>query len=42
MHDVETYMGEIGKRCNTGIIDKKCSNLQMWNEEVGAPSTKIS
>ena len=40
MHDVETYMGEIGKRCNTRMIDKKCSNLQMWTEEVGAPSTK--
>lgn len=42
MHDVETYMGEIGKRCNTRILDKKESNLRTWIEEVGAPSTNVS
>ena len=42
MHDVETYMGEIGKRCNTRIVEKKNSNLRTWTEEVRAPSTSIS
>lgn len=42
MHDVETYMGEIGKRCNTRILDKKDKNLRTWTEEVGAPSTNVS
>lgn len=42
MHDVETYMGEIGKRCNTRIMDKKDSNLRTWTEEVRAPSTSVS
>ena len=41
MHDVETYMGEIGKRCNTRVLDKKDSNLRKWIEEVGAPSTNV-
>ena len=42
MHDVEAYMGEIGRRCNTRILDKKESNLRTWTEEVVAPSTNIS
>ena len=42
MHDVETYMGEIGKRCNTRLLDKKEANLRTWTEEVGAPSTNVS
>lgn len=42
MHDVESYMGDIGKRCNTRILDKKVSNLRTWTEEVGAPSTNVS
>ena len=42
MDEVESYMGEIGKRCNTRILDKKASNLRTWTEEVGAPSTKTS
>ncbi|KAF6241450.1 hypothetical protein HO173_000160 [Letharia columbiana] len=40
MHDLETYMGEISKRCNTRILDKKASNLRTWTEEVGAPNTE--
>ena len=42
MEEVENYMGEIGKRCNTRILDKKASNLRTWTEEVGAPSTNAS
>lgn len=42
MHMVETNMGEIGKRCNTRILEKKGSNLRAWSEDVGAPSTKIA
>ena len=42
MHDVETYMGQIGKRCNTRILEKKDSNLRTWTEEIGAPSTNVS
>ena len=42
MNDVETYMGQIGKRCNTRILEKKDSNLRTWTEEVGAPSTNVS
>ena len=42
MHDVETYMGQIGKRCNTRILEKKDSNLRKWTEEIGAPSTNVS
>lgn len=42
MHDVETYMAEIGKRCDTRVLDKKHSNLRVWTEEVGAPSTNVS
>ena len=41
MHDVENYMGEIGKRCNTRMLEKKGSNLRTWTEEIGAPSTKV-
>ena len=42
MHEVESYMGEIGRRCDTRILDKKTSNLEKWTEEVEAPSTNIS
>lgn len=38
MHDVEAYMGELGRRCNTRILEKKGSNLRRWNEAVEAPS----
>lgn len=37
MRDVETYIGEIGKRCNTRILEKKGSNMNSWAEEIGAP-----
>lgn len=42
MHKVEAYMGEIGKRCNTRILERKESNLRIWTEDVGAPSTNVS
>ena len=42
MEEVENHMGEIGKRCNTRILDKKNLNLRTWTEEVGAPSTNTS
>ena len=41
MHDVETYIGQIGKRCNTRILEKKGSNMRTWAEEVGAQSTNV-
>ena len=42
MEEVENHMGEIGKRCNTRILDKKNLNLRTWTEEVGALSTNTS
>jgi len=39
MHDVEAYMAELGRRCNTRVLEKKGSNLQTWSEKISAPST---
>ena len=41
MHDVETYIGEIGQRCNTKLLEKKWKNLQNWEEKIEAPSTQL-
>lgn len=38
MHDVEAYVGKLGRRCNTRVLEKKGSNLRTWNEAVEAPS----
>ena len=39
MHTVEAYVGEIGQRCNTRLLERKGSNLRSWAEEIEAPST---
>ena len=35
---VETYMAEIGRRCNTNILETKAMNLSAWIDEVERPS----
>ena len=39
MHNVEAYMGEMGQRCNTRLLEKKGTNLRSWTGEIEAPST---
>ena len=40
MHIVETYMGEISKRCNTSILEKKTSNFGVWTDDVGSSTLR--
>ena len=39
MHDVEAYIGEIGQRCNTRLLEKKGANLRSWTGKIEAPGT---
>ena len=41
MHDVEAYIGEIGQRCNTRLLEKKGANLRSWTEKIEAPGTRF-
>ena len=41
MHDVEAYIGEIGQRCNTRMLEKKGTNLQSWTGKIEAPGTRF-
>ncbi|KAL8754332.1 MAG: hypothetical protein Q9184_005139 [Pyrenodesmia sp. 2 TL-2023] len=34
MQSVETYLGDMGVRCNSRLLDKKAVNLRAWNEDV--------
>ena len=34
MHRVEAYMGDIGQRCNTRILERKGTNAVAWEEEI--------
>jgi len=36
MQKVETYIGDIGQKCNTRLLERKGENLQTWNQEAGA------
>ncbi|MCJ1268203.1 para-aminobenzoate synthase, (PABA) [Lobaria immixta] len=36
MQQVETYVGNMGKRCNARLLEKKGSNLHTWDGQVGA------
>ena len=35
-HEVEDYLGDIGAKCNTRILERKQSSLRRWNMAVGA------
>ncbi len=41
MHDVETYIGNIGQKCNTRILEKKAAKLQTWSRIVGTAGEDI-
>ena len=32
---VDTYLGNMGKRCNARLLEKKGANLRTWNEAIG-------
>ncbi|KAL8922557.1 MAG: hypothetical protein Q9208_005060 [Pyrenodesmia sp. 3 TL-2023] len=34
MQSVETYLGDMGVRCNSRLLDKKAANLRAWNEDI--------
>ena len=36
MHKIEAYIGEIGRRCNTRILERKEQNVNDLEEEVGS------
>ena len=36
MHNVEHLMGELGRQCNTRLVERKMVNTQAWMAEVGA------
>ena len=35
MHQVEAYLGDMGKKCNTRLLEKKGNNLKLWGRDVG-------
>ncbi len=41
MHHVEAYLGDMGRKCNTRLLEKKGMNLLAWNGEVRAAGTQI-
>ena len=41
MSCVESYVGEIGKNCNTRIVEKKASNLKAWTINIESQSTRL-
>ncbi|KAG8531934.1 uncharacterized protein KY384_003570 [Bacidia gigantensis] len=36
MHQVESLMGGLGRKCNNRLIDRKVTNLQTWTAAIGA------
>ena len=36
IHRVEALMGEMGRKCNTRIVERKAVNLRKWDRERGA------
>ena len=42
IHDVETYIGKIGQKCNTRLLEKKVANLEAWHMKVTASGRKVS
>lgn len=35
IQQVETYLGDMGRRCNARLLEKKGSNLRTWDGAVG-------
>ena len=35
-HHVEAHLGDMGKKCNTRLLEKKGNNLKTWEREIGA------
>ena len=35
MHQVEAYLGDMGRKCNTRLLEKKRTNLRVWEREIG-------
>ncbi|KAL8933318.1 MAG: hypothetical protein Q9211_005844 [Gyalolechia sp. 1 TL-2023] len=33
MQDVESYLGQMGMRCNSTLLEKKAANLRAWNHD---------
>ena len=42
MHHIEAYLGEMGKNCNTRLLEKKGSNLGALNDMIGATGACLS
>ena len=40
MHQVEAFMGNIGQKCNTRLLEKKGANLERWSKEIAAPGRR--
>ena len=36
MHQVEAYIGDMGQKCNTRLLEKKGTNLRAWKKGIGA------
>lgn len=39
MQDVESYLGQMGARCNSRLLEKKAANLRAWNNDVKITGT---
>ena len=36
MQQVEGYLGDLGRQCNTRLLEKKGVNLRNWEDTMGA------
>lgn len=41
MHHVEAYLGDMGRKCNTRLLEKKGTNLLAWNGNIRASGIQI-
>lgn len=39
MQEVDSYLGNMGFRCNSRLLDKKAANLKAWNNDSKATGT---
>ncbi|KAL9039153.1 MAG: hypothetical protein Q9180_002701 [Flavoplaca navasiana] len=39
MQQVETYIGDMGMRCNSRLLEKKAANLRAWDSDSKARGT---
>lgn len=39
MQQVESYFVDMGRKCDSRLLEKKISNLRSWDAEIGAKGT---